>query len=127
MADVVRALRDRFPPVHVVTCAALVQGVRAPLDLVDALARLEAHPLVDVVVLARGGGSVQDLVAFDDERLCRAISACGVPVVAAIGHTENVPVCNHVTWSAATPSRVAGARRPVGRRSCAGTSTARAR
>ena len=58
-------------------------------------------------MLARGGGSVQDLVAFDDERLCRAIFACAKPVIAAIGHTDNVPVCNHVTWAAYTPSRSA--------------------
>jgi exodeoxyribonuclease VII large subunit len=107
MADVVQALRDRFPPVHVVACPALVQGKAAPRDLIDALAHLQEHPLVDAIVIARGGGSVQDLVAFDDERLCRAIFACAKPVVAAIGHTENVPVCNHVAWAAFTPSRSA--------------------
>lgn len=105
LADVVRALVDRWPPVHVVTCAALVQGAGAPNDLIDALACMQDHPLVDVVVLARGGGSVQDLVAFDHEGLCRAIWACAKPVVCAVGHTDNVPVCNHVTHSAPTPSR----------------------
>jgi exodeoxyribonuclease VII large subunit len=105
LADVVRALQDRWPPVHVVTCAARVQGVEAPGELIDALARMQEHPLVDVVVFARGGGSVQDLVAFDDERVCRAVHACATPVVCAVGHTENVPVCNHVTHHAATPSR----------------------
>jgi exodeoxyribonuclease VII large subunit len=107
MSDVIRALRDRFPPVHAVTCGALVQGAAAPRDLIDALARMQEHPLVDVVVVARGGGSVQDLVAFDDERLCRALFACAKPVITAIGHTDNVPVCNHVTWAAYTPSRSA--------------------
>ncbi len=107
MSDVVRALVDRFPPVHVVTCSALVQGAAAPRDLVDALARMQEHPLVDVIVVARGGGSVQDLVAFDDERLCRALFACSKPVITAIGHTDNVPVCNHVAWAAYTPSRSA--------------------
>ncbi|MGZ4387047.1 MAG: exodeoxyribonuclease VII large subunit [Gaiellaceae bacterium] len=107
MSDVIQALCDRFPPVHVVTCGATVQGRAAPRDLIDALAWLQEHPLVDVIVLARGGGSVQDLVAFDDERLCRAIFACTKPVIAAIGHTDNVPVCNHVTWAAYTPSRSA--------------------
>jgi exodeoxyribonuclease VII large subunit len=105
LRDVITALQHRFPPVHVVTCTAIVQGVRAPLDVVDALARLDAHPLVDVIVIARGGGSVQDLVAFDDERLCRAVFACDTPVIAAIGHTDNVPVCNHVAWASETPSR----------------------
>jgi exodeoxyribonuclease VII large subunit len=103
--DAVKALQDRFPPVHLVTCAALVQGVHAPLDVIDALAHLDAHPLVDVIVIARGGGPVQDLVAFDDERLCRAVFACGTPVIAAIGHTDNIPVCNHVAWASDTPSR----------------------
>lgn len=105
LRDVVAALQDRFPPVHIVVCTATVQGAKAPLDVIDALARLDAHLQVDVIVIARGGGSVQDLVAFDDERLCRAISASLTPVVAAIGHTENVPVVNHVAWASETPSR----------------------
>lgn len=107
LADVIRALRDRWPPVRVVVCPSLVQGAAAPRALVDGLARLQEHPEVDVIVVARGGGSVQDLVAFDDERLCRALFACSTPVICAIGHTDNVPVCNHVTWSATTPSRSA--------------------
>jgi exodeoxyribonuclease VII large subunit len=105
LRDVVAALQERFPPVRIVTCTAVVQGVRAPLDIIDALARLDAHPLVDVIVIARGGGSVQDLVSFDDERLCRAVFACPTPVIAAIGHTDNIPVCNHVAWASETPSR----------------------
>jgi len=107
MSDVLRALRDRWPAVDVVTCASLVQGKRAPHALIDALARLQEHPRVDVIVLARGGGSVQDLACFDDERLCRALFACAIPVVCAIGHTDNDPVCNHVCWAAYTPSRSA--------------------
>jgi len=107
LADVVRALRDRWPAVDIVVCPALVQGVEAPRDIIDAIARLEEHPRVDVVVIARGGGSVQDLACFDDERLCRAIFASRLPIVCAVGHTENNPVCNHVTWAAFTPSRSA--------------------
>lgn len=107
MSDVVRALRDRMPQAHIVTCPALVQGKSAPRDVIDALATLQQHPDVDVIIIARGGGSVQDLIAFDDERLCRAVFACAKPVVAAIGHTNNVPVCNHVTHAASTPSRSA--------------------
>jgi exodeoxyribonuclease VII large subunit len=106
-SDVIRALEDRFPPVHIVICDALVQGKAAPRDLIDALACLQEHPLVDVIVMGRGGGSVQDLIAFDDERLCRAIFASDVPVVTAIGHTDNIPVCNHITHAAYTPSRSA--------------------
>lgn len=103
--DVVVALQNRFPPVHIVVCPATVQGARAPGQIIDALATLSEHPLVDVIVLARGGGSVQDLLAFDDERLCRAVFACPKPVIAAIGHTGNIPVCNSVAWAAETPSR----------------------
>jgi exodeoxyribonuclease VII large subunit len=106
-SDVVRALEDRFPSVHIVACDALVQGKAAPRDIIDALAYLQEHPLVDVIVIARGGGATQDLAAFDDERLCRALFACDAPVVAAIGHSDNAPVCNHVTHAAYTPSRSA--------------------
>jgi exodeoxyribonuclease VII large subunit len=105
MTDVIRALGERFPPVSILTCPALVQGLKAPTDLIDALAYLEQDRRVEVIVLARGGGSVQDLVAFDDEGLCKAVFACSTPVIAAVGHTDNVPVINHVTWSATTPSR----------------------
>ena len=107
LADVVRALRDRWPAADIVSCPSLVQGKAAPLALIDALARLQEHPQVDVVIIARGGGSVADLACFDDERLCRAIFACALPVVCAVGHTENNPVCNHVAWAAFTPSRSA--------------------
>jgi len=107
MSDVMRALADRWPAVRIITCASLVQGKAAPRQLIDALARLQDHPLVDVIVMARGGGSVNDLVCFDDEGLCRALFACEVPVVCAIGHTDNNPVCNHVAWPAFTPSRSA--------------------
>lgn len=107
MSDVIRALGDRWPAVHVIKCASPVQGKAAPRQLIDALARLQNHPLVDVIVMARGGGSVQDLACFDDEGLCRAAFACEVPVVCAIGHTENAPVINFVAWPAYTPSQSA--------------------
>ena len=105
MTDVIRALTERYSPVSVVSCPALVQGLKAPRDLIDALVYLEQDRRVEVIILARGGGSVQDLVAFDDEGLCKAVFACSTPVIAAVGHTDNVPVVNHVTWSATTPSR----------------------
>lgn len=107
LSDVVRALVDRWPSARIATCPCAVQGKAAPRSLIDALARLQEHPLVDVIVMARGGGSVHDLACFDDERLCRALFACAVPVVCAIGHTDNNPVCNHVAWPAFTPSRSA--------------------
>ncbi|HEX3803326.1 MAG TPA: exodeoxyribonuclease VII large subunit [Solirubrobacteraceae bacterium] len=107
MSDVIRALTDRWPPAQIVTCPSIVQGKTAPRSLINALATFQEHRAADVIIMARGGGSVQDLACFDDEDLCRALFACEIPVVCAIGHTDNNPVSNHVTWSAHTPSRSA--------------------
>lgn len=107
-ADVVRALRDRFPPTRIAVAYSLVQGVHAVPELIDALARLDGEPEVDVIVLARGGGSVEDLLPFSDERLCRAIAALRTPVVTSIGHTKQRPNCDHVASAAAeVPARAA--------------------
>jgi len=107
MADVLRALGERFPAAHVFTTAATVQGAAAPRSVIAALAALDRVDEVDVIIIARGGGSVKDLVAFDDERICRAIRAVSKPVITAIGHTENNPVCNHVTHAAFVPRHAA--------------------
>ncbi|MGA0122983.1 MAG: exodeoxyribonuclease VII large subunit [Gaiellales bacterium] len=107
-ADVLRALADRFPPVRISVAHALVQGVDAVNALIDALGRLASEPEVDVIVLARGGGSVEDLLPFSDERLCRAIAALDVPVVTSIGHTRQRPNCDFVAAAAAeVPARAA--------------------
>lgn len=94
--DVIRGLRRRFPPQDIVFCPASVQGVHAVGSVIDALGRLQSTDGVDVIVLARGGGSTADLLAFDDERLCRAIFACAVPVITSIGHTKDRPNCDRV-------------------------------
>lgn len=107
-ADVIEALRERWPSVHIVHRAALVEGVRAVDSVIDALAHLQDIPGVDVIVIARGGGGVRDLVAFDDERLCRAIFASVVPVVTSIGHTPQRPNCDLVAAAYAdVPARTA--------------------
>jgi exodeoxyribonuclease VII large subunit len=106
--DVIQALRKRFPPQDVVFCAASVQGVHAVGSTIDALGRLQSLPDVDVIVIARGGGSTADLVAFDDERLCRAIFACAKPVITSIGHTRDRPNCDHVAAAfAPVPAKAA--------------------
>jgi exodeoxyribonuclease VII large subunit len=92
--DVVTTIRDRFPAAHVVVAEAYVQGPRAAPDVVDAMRRLCELPSVDVVVLARGGGSFEDLLPFSDERLVRAVAACPVPVVSAVGHEQDTPLCD---------------------------------
>jgi exodeoxyribonuclease VII large subunit len=106
--DVIQALRRRFPPQDVVFCAASVQGVHAVGSVIDALGRLQSVEGVDAIVIARGGGSTADLVAFDDERLCRAIFACAKPVITSIGHTKDRPNCDHVAAAfAPVPAKAA--------------------
>ena len=92
--DVLATVTARFPPARVVVAEAYVQGPRAARAVVDALARVCAEPEVDVVVVARGGGSFEDLLPFSDERLVRAIAACPVPVVTAVGHEQDTPLCD---------------------------------
>jgi exonuclease VII large subunit len=106
--DVVKALFDRWPSVDIVHCPALMEGVAAVDSLIDALVRLQNVPAVDVIVVARGGGGVAELTAFDDERLCRGIFAAKVPVVTSIGHTPHRPNCDHVAAAYAdVPARAA--------------------
>jgi exodeoxyribonuclease VII large subunit len=107
LVDVLRSLAERFPCARVLTACCPVQGARAPAAIIDRLALLDCDPRVEVIVLARGGGSVQDLVAFDDERLCRAVRAIDTPVVAAIGHTSNRPVLYGITHHADVPRQAA--------------------
>lgn len=112
--DVIQALRSRFPPQNVLFCPASVQGVHAVGSIIDALGRLQAVDGVDVIVLARGGGSTADLMPFDDERLCRAIFACAVPVITSIGHTKDRPNCDHVA-AACAPVPAKAAELAIGR------------
>jgi exodeoxyribonuclease VII large subunit len=91
--DVVTAVTTRFPPAHLVVAETLVQGPRAAQGLVDALDRI-CRAGAEVVILARGGGSFEDLLAFSDERLVRAVAACPVPVVSAVGHEQDTPLCD---------------------------------
>src|SRR5207248_8979688 len=92
--DVVATLTARFPPARVVVAETYVQGPRAAAAIVDALRALAARPDVDVVVVARGGGSFEDLLPFSDERLVRAIASSPVPVVSAVGHEQDTPLCD---------------------------------
>src|SRR5919106_1324460 len=91
--DVLTAVTTRFPSAHVVVAETYVQGPRAAAAMVSALGEICAAE-VDVVVLARGGGSFDDLLPFSDERLVRAVAACPVPVVSAVGHEQDTPLCD---------------------------------
>jgi exodeoxyribonuclease VII large subunit len=92
--DVLTTIQNRFPPANVLVAETYVQGPRAALGIVDALNALCARDDVDVVILARGGGSFEDLLPFSDERLVRAVAACRVPVVSAVGHEQDTPLCD---------------------------------
>ncbi len=95
-SDVLANARARWPAVRFRIENTPVQGVSAVPEILAALRRLDADPQVDVIVLARGGGSVEDLLPFSDETLCRAVSACRTPVVSAIGHEPDHPIVDDV-------------------------------
>lgn len=95
-SDVLANARARWPAVRFRVENPAVQGVSAVPQIMEALARLDADPAVDVIVLARGGGSMEDLLPFSDEALCRAVSNCRTPVVAAIGHEPDHPIVDDV-------------------------------
>jgi exodeoxyribonuclease VII large subunit len=92
--DVIASVTARFPPANLVVAETLVQGPHAAARIASALQAVTAEPAVDVVVLARGGGSFEDLLPFSDERLVRAVVACPVPVVSAVGHEQDTPLCD---------------------------------
>jgi exodeoxyribonuclease VII large subunit len=92
--DLVAAITTRFPPVHVVVHETRVQGHGAAAAIVAGLRRLASHPAVDVIVVSRGGGSFEDLLPFSDEAVVRAVAGCDVPVVSAVGHEQDTPLCD---------------------------------
>jgi exodeoxyribonuclease VII large subunit len=92
--DVLATIGARFPPARVLVAETYVQGPKAAPAIIDALRRLCEEPEIDVLVLARGGGSFEDLLAFSDERLVRAVASCPVPIVSAVGHEQDTPLCD---------------------------------
>jgi exodeoxyribonuclease VII large subunit len=106
--DFVTAVTARFPAARILVAQTYVQGARAAPALVTALADLGREPDVDVIVLARGGGSFEDLLPFSDERLVRAVAAAPVPVVSAVGHEQDTPLCDLAADArASTPTAAA--------------------
>ncbi len=103
--DVLTAIQTRFPPARVLVAETYVQGPYAAGAMIDALAALCREPDLDVIVLSRGGGSFEDLLPFSDERLVRAVAGCRVPVVSAVGHEQDTPLCDLAAdVRASTPS-----------------------
>lgn len=106
--DVTTVATGRWPGVRFAVRNTAVQGPNAVAQIVEALFELDRHAEVDVIVVARGGGSVEDLLPFSDETLCRAIAACRTPVISAVGHEPDNPLCDLVAdLRAATPTDAA--------------------
>jgi exodeoxyribonuclease VII large subunit len=92
--DIVTTIRSRFPAASVIVAETYVQGPRAAAEIVAAIGALCEQPDVDVLILTRGGGSFEDLLPFSDERVVRAVAGCRVPVVSAVGHEQDTPLCD---------------------------------
>ena len=108
--DIVAVLRQRHSGVQLVVCAAKVQGDGAPGEIAAAIRRVGRWGLADVLIVGRGGGGKEDLWAFNDESVARAIAACPIPVISAVGHEVDITVCDAVAdLRAATPSAAAAA------------------
>jgi exodeoxyribonuclease VII large subunit len=105
--DIIQIANTRCP-VRIVVSPCQVQGSDAPASIVRALKLIQRVPQLDVVIVGRGGGASEDLVAFNDERVARAIAACQVPVVSAVGHEVDITIADLVAdMRAATPSNAA--------------------
>ena len=106
--DVVRILRRRFANLHILTYPVRVQGEGAAAEIAEAVKYFNRKQLVDVVILARGGGSLEDLLAFNEEIVARAIAACTIPVITGVGHETDFTIADFVAdVRASTPSAAA--------------------
>ena len=105
--DMIRILRRRYPLAKVLLLPVRVQGTEAPAEIAGAIRYANRHALADVLITGRGGGSLEDLWAFNDERVARAIYACETPVISAVGHEPDVTIADFVADArASTPSGV---------------------
>jgi exodeoxyribonuclease VII large subunit len=106
--DMLHVIARRFADLRILITPVRVQGDEAPGEIVRALADLQEIPELDVVIVGRGGGSIEDLWAFNDERVARAIAACRVPVISAVGHETDFTIADFVAdLRAPTPSAAA--------------------
>ena len=108
LQDILRTFGDHNPWVRLIIYPATVQGAQAPQTILRALDQLEAEGLCDCAIIARGGGSAEDLSAFNDEALARRVYACRVPVISAVGHEVDYTILDFVADArAATPTAAA--------------------
>jgi exodeoxyribonuclease VII large subunit len=126
LQDVLRVLAARFPAVEVVLAPCLVQGEGAPAQIVAAIRRLDGACGVDVILVVRGGGALEELWAFNDEDVARAIASCGTPVVTGVGHETDFTIADLVAdVRMPTPSAAAAAVVPDWRECAADVETRR--
>ena len=108
LRDILNILRRRTGAIEILISPAAVQGEAAPGEIVRALERLQRHGRAEVIIAGRGGGSIEDLWAFNDERVVRAIAACKVPVISAVGHETDTTLADYAAdLRAPTPSAAA--------------------
>jgi len=106
--DIVKVARGRSPDVEIVIIAAKVQGEGAPEELIAAIERVNRWPNADLLIIGRGGGAREDLWAFNDERVARALASCAIPTISGVGHEVDITICDLVAdVRAATPSAAA--------------------
>ena len=106
--DILRILKARYPLCDAVVCPVLVQGKDAPADIASMIKYVNLHKIADLIITGRGGGSLEDLYAFNDEAVARAISDSEIPVISAVGHEPDVTIADFVAdLRAATPSNAA--------------------
>lgn len=106
--DIINVLGRRFPYAEIVFCPVLVQGEGAHLQLIDAVNLFNSERAADVIIIGRGGGSIEDLWEFNDEGLARAVYNSEIPVISAVGHETDFTICDFVAdMRAPTPSAAA--------------------
>jgi len=106
--DIIRVLKSRWPLTKIAVLPVRVQGVEAPPEIVDAINYANEQNIADLIITGRGGGSIEDLWAFNDERVARAIFASSIPVISAVGHEPDFTIADFVAdIRAATPSNAA--------------------
>ena len=106
--DMIRIITRRYPPAHIIVCPVRVQGEEAPGDISAAIRYINSRALADLIITGRGGGSLEDLWAFNDERVARAVYASEIPVISAVGHEPDVSISDFAAdLRASTPSAAA--------------------